>query len=421
MKRVLVFTHDTFGLGHVRRSLHIVRALCRRLPDAAVLLASGSPALRAVRDLPPNADFVKLPTIVKTGAAGSQPPHLPLELREVTSLRTGMLRGAVDAYRPDLLLVDNFPLGSRRELVEVLPLARQLGARTVLGLRDIVDRPEVVRASWTKDGVYDALQELYDLVLVYGVREILDAGAAYGLSSELQARVRYCGYVTAGRGPLRDAAELRRELGVEEALVVATVGGGGDGFPLLHSFVRAVGNLSGLTAVVVTGPLMAPGDRERIRELALGHPGILVTEYVEDLPSYLAAADAVVAMGGYNTVAELLALKRRALVLPRDWRYGDFALGGSSSTGPSALGPTVEWEQLLRAEALQRLGLVRVLPRECFEPKALATHLADALTAAGALAQRSQGQIADVDVGGAERAADELVHLLQSEGCHHAG
>jgi predicted glycosyltransferase len=412
MKRVLVFTHDTFGLGHVRRSLHIVRALCRRLPDAAVLVASGSPALRAVRDLPPNADFVKLPTIVRTGASGSQPPHLPLELREVTSLRTGMLRSAVDAYRPDVLLVDNFPLGSRRELLDVLPLARQLGARTVLGLRDIVDRPDVVRASWTKDGVYDVLQELYDLVLVYGVREILDAGAAYGLSSELQARVRYCGYVTAGRSPLRDAAELRRELGVEAALVVATVGGGGDGFPLLRSFVLAVRALRGLTAVVVTGPLMAPRDREHIRELALGHPGIVVTEYVADLPSYLAAADAVVAMGGYNTVAELLALKRRALVLPRDWRYGGFAQG---------TGPTVEWEQLLRAEALQRLGLLRVLPRECFEPEALAAYLGDALAAAGAPAQQGREQIADIDVDGAERAADELLYLLQSEGCHHVG
>ena len=415
MKRVLVFTHDTFGLGHVRRSLHIVRALCRRLPDAAVLVASGSPALRAVRDLPPNADFVKLPTMVKTGAPGSQPPHLPLELREVTSMRTGMMRSAVDAYRPDLLLVDNFPLGSRRELLDVLPLARDFGARTVLGLRDIVDRPDIVRASWTKDGVYDALQELYDLVLVYGVREILDAGTAYGLSSELQARVRYCGYVTAGRGPLRDAAELRRELGVEEALVVATVGGGGDGFPLLRSFVQAVRALRGLTAVVVTGPLMAPGECLRIRELALGHPGIVVTEYVADLPSYLAAADAIVAMGGYNTVAELLALKRRALVLPRDWRYGDFAQG----TGPSGTGPTVEWEQLLRGQALERLGLLRVLPRECFEPEALATHLADALAAAGALAENGRGQIADIEVDGAERAADELLHLLQVEGCHH--
>lgn len=403
MKRILVFTHDTFGLGHVRRSLHIVRALCRRLPDAAVLVASGSPALRAVRDLPPNADFVKLPTIVKTGARGSQPPHLPLELSEVTSMRTRMLRSAVDAYRPDLLLVDNFPLGSRRELLDVLPRARQLGARTVLGLRDIVDRPDVVRASWSKDGVYDALQ-LYDLVLVYGVREILDAGVAYGLSADLQARVRYCGYVTAGRGPLRDAAELRAELGVEGALVVATVGGGGDGFPLLRSFVQAARELRAVAAVVVTGPLMAPGECLRIRELAHGHPRIVVTEYVADLPSYLAAADLVVAMGGYNTVAELLALKRRALVLPRDWRYGDFAQG---------TGPTVEWEQLLRAEALERRGLLRVLPRECFEPGALAAHLADAL------AEERRGQIADIDVDGAEHAADELLHLLQSEGCQH--
>ena len=99
-----------------------------------------------------------------------------------------------------------------------------------------------------------------------------------------------------------------------------------------------------------------------------------------------------------------LALKRRALVLPRDWRYGDFAQGP---------GPTVEWEQLLRAEALERRGLLRVLPRECFEPGALAAFLGDAL------AEERGGQIADIDVDGAEHAADELLHLLQSEGCGH--
>src|SRR5688572_18444623 len=101
MNRILVFTHDTYGLGHVRRCLHIVRALCQRLPGTAVLLATGAPDARALRELPPTADFLKLPTLVKTGASGSQPPHLPLGQEPVTALRQQLLQAAVESFRPE--------------------------------------------------------------------------------------------------------------------------------------------------------------------------------------------------------------------------------------------------------------------------------------------------------------------------------
>ncbi|HVS62051.1 MAG TPA: glycosyltransferase [Thermoanaerobaculia bacterium] len=401
MKRIAVFTHDTFGLGHVRRCLHIVRALCAREPSAAVLLITGSPAAQAMRDLPANADFLKLPTIVKTGDAERRPPHLPIGPRAITSIRKRLVRGAVESFRPNLLLVDNFPLGSRRELLPALESCRELGVRTVLGLRDVVDRPEVVRETWAKDDVYRVLRELYDLVLVYGSPEILDVGEAYALDGDLQSKLRYCGYVTAIGPASREPRRLLEELGLAPPLLVATAGGGGDGYPLLSSFVGAVRLLGGVSAVAITGPLMARQDRERLSEQAAGEPRIVIEEYVGDLPSYLRAADAVVAMGGYNTIAELLALKRRALVLPRNWRYGEFLQGPRAG---------IEWEQLLRAQALERLGLLRVLSSSCFEPEALAETL---------IATLAEPDLVDLDwpvrVDGVERAVDQLLNAIVVE------
>lgn len=399
MRRLAIFTHDTFGLGHVRRCLHIVRGFCKRQPESAVLLITGSPAAQAMRDLPPNADFVKLPTIVKTGSAESSPPHLPISVREVTSIRKRMLRSTLESFKPDLLLVDNFPLGSRKELLPALERSRETGMLTVLGLRDIVDRPDVVRATWTKDDVYDTLQRLYDRVLVYGEPAILDAGEAYGMPSDVREKVRYCGYVTP-KPQVRNANEVRAELGLDGPLVVATVGGGGDGYPLLSSFVRAMRNLPAVSAVAITGPLMGQRERERIDELAAANPRLVVKNFVPDLPSYVATADAVVAMGGYNTVAELLALERRALVLPRNWRYGEFAKGPDAG---------LEWEQLMRAEALERMGLVRVLTQDSFEPVTLARTIARALDEPGPV------RIPDMRVGGVERVVDELVALIETE------
>jgi predicted glycosyltransferase len=397
--RIALFTHDTYGLGHVRRCKHLLRAISRRSPEAAILLITGSPTLGDPGDLPANADFLKIPTIVKTGASERRPPHLPIGPKAVTSLRKRLVRSAVDSFKPDLFLVDNFPLGSRKELRPTLEHLRKNAVPTVLGLRDIVDRPDVVRAAWEKDGIYEALQSLYDCILVYGTREILDVTEAYALPPEVSAKVHYCGYVTSTAPPSRDPETLRTELGLERPIVLATVGGGGDGFPLLSCFVRAVRRTSHVSAVAVTGPLMAPADRRRVRDLAGGESRIVVKDSVTDLASYLASADLVVAMGGYNTIAELLARRRSALVVPRDWRYGEYDRGVRAGR---------EWEQLMRAQALERLGLLRVLSLQTLTPDSLAAKISDALHHGSRVAGPR------IDVSGVERAADRILSLIQS-------
>jgi predicted glycosyltransferase len=402
--RVAVFTHDTYGLGHIRRCKHLVRAISQRSPEAAILFITGSPAVGDPGDLPANADYLKIPTLVKTGAPERRPPHLPIGRKAVTSLRKRIVRSAVESFRPDLFLVDNFPLGSRKELRPVLERLRELAVPTVLGLRDIVDRPDVVRTTWAKDGVYEALESLYDCILVYGTREILDVGEAYALPPEVRAKVHYCGYVTSTAAPLQDPETLREELGLDGPIVLATVGGGGDGFPLLSCFVEAMRRMPELSAVAVTGPLMAPGDRRRVRGLAGGESRIVVRDSVTDLPSYVALADLVVAMGGYNTVAELLARRRWALVVPRDWRYGEYDRGVRAGR---------EWEQSMRAQALERLGLLRVLSLPTLTPESLAGDISDALRGGNRVAGPR------IDVSGVERAADRILSLIPS-GAGHA-
>src|SRR5262245_34027215 len=93
--RIAIFTHDTFGLGHVQRSLHVMRALSERAPRAALLFITGSPALSLLEGLPENADYVKIPTIAKTGSKGFRPPHLPIAMKEVTLLRERLIQEAL--------------------------------------------------------------------------------------------------------------------------------------------------------------------------------------------------------------------------------------------------------------------------------------------------------------------------------------
>ena len=396
--RIAVYTHDTFGLGHLRRCSHIIRALSQRVPDAAILLVTGSPALHAVSDLPQNVDVIKIPTIVQTGSKLTQPPHLPIERKEITGIRKRLVRSALQSFQPDVFLVDNFPLGSRKELSDTLEMLREGKTRSILGLRDIVDRPEVVQATWRKEGIYEVLDQLYDRVLVYGLPEVMDVVAAYDLPPGIASKVSYAGYVTdPGLGP-GDRAAFRRQIGVEGPLVLATVGGGGDGYPLLHCFLQAAQRLPEVAALAITGPLMAPGDRTCLRALADRESRLAVREFVPDLPSYLAAADVVVAMGGYNTTAELIALRRRAIVVPRTWRYGEYTRGVEAGA---------EWEQLLRGRAMEKIGLAEVILPEELDPALLAERMCQALSSPTV-------QIgATLDTGGVNRAAEEILNMAR--------
>jgi predicted glycosyltransferase len=397
--RVAIFTHDTFGLGHVRRCLHITRGLAERDPRCSVLIVTGSPAMPMFADLPANADVVKVPVIAKTGAKHLRPSHVKLPLPELAALRQRLIREAVLGFAPDVFVVDNFPLGAQGELAPILQELRGLPTRTVLGLRDIVDAPEAVRADWERQGVYDVLDRYYDRILVYGMRGVLDVAEAYGLSPRAAGKVRYCGYVTDG-----DAAAApdvaRPGLELEKPFLLATGGGGGDAFPLLDVFLDALPFLPDLPALVVTGPLMSATQRAALQAKANGRGGVTIVPWVPSLRPYIAAAAAVVAMCGYNTAAEIVSLRAPAVLVPRTWRYGEHLRGKAAGE---------EAEQRLRAEALAALGLARVVMPGDLSPERLAERVREQLDQSGVCASGT------LDVDGLPVVVDHILALAGGE------
>lgn len=398
--RIAVFTHDAYGVGHVRRSSRILRAIAEKEPGSALLLITGSPATYLLRELPPNADTIKIPTIITSGTEGTKPPTLNIGLAEIASFRGELTRRALELFEPDVFLVDNFPLGTRLELLPALRELRHRPTRTVLGLRDVVDPPEKVRRDWQRDGIFDLIERFYDRVLVYGVRDLLDAVEAYGLSATVAERLSYCGYVT-DSGPVRSSPEqVRRELGVGEGFFLATVGGGGDGRPLLESFLAALEQFPSRPAVVVTGEFMSATDRASVIQAAATRQSVTVKTHIADLPSAMAAADLVVAMGGYNTSAEIVATGARSVLVPRTWRSGEHDSRGKTG---------VDAEQQVRAEGLARMGLVTVLDTGELSGATLASAMKRALDQPGRNSDRS------LDLDGASCVADHLLDLARGK------
>jgi predicted glycosyltransferase len=397
--RIAVFTHDTYGLGHVQRSRHIIRALAARLPRASILLVTGSPAVHLLQDLPPHADFVKIPTAVKTGSRKSAPSHLSLSWHETTALRSRIVHETVLTFDPDLFLVDNFPLGSQGELLRTLQALRGRATRTCLGMRDILDAPEVIRSDWERQGIYDVLERYYDRILIYGTRDVFDVVEGYAIPEGTAARVRYCGYLTGPTVPGRTREELRRDLGVDGSFLLAMGGGGGDAYPLLNTFVRALPRIADSTALVLTGPLMGTESRRKLRGSARkAGARVKILDFVPDIQSHLAAADVVVSMCGYNSAAEIVVQRPKAIVVPRTWRYGEHENRSRTSE---------EREQLMRAQALARLGLADLMEPQDVSPEALAHRITRLMQAS------ASSEAAPLDVGGLDAAVRELLDLLE--------
>ncbi len=385
---VMTYSHDGFGLGHLRRNTTIASVLARQVPDSSVLMLIGCPS-GAVFKLPTGVDFIKLPSVIKRNTGVWLPLRLRIGLEKTKALRVATIQEAVRVFHPQVLLVDHVPVGIWGELLPSLQMLKRRSdaPRIVLGLRDILDAPEVTRTLWEREGTYEAIRRYYDEIFIYGRKEIFDTGAHYGLDGEFAPKLRYVGYVCE-QEPYKSQDEMRNELQVENKLLVVTGGGGADAFPMMLECMKAfklLGANSELEAIFITGPLMESGQREHLRELARGLKARVLV-HVDDHLNYMNAADLVVTMGGYNSLYQLVRLRKKGLVIPRP--------------GPSA-------EQQTRARLFSQRGLVDAI----FPGELSPTRLADKLM--GDL-ERTDYPIYDpeMDTDGSRKASDRLAEHL---------
>ncbi len=352
-RRVLFYSHNGVGMGHLQRQLDLATAYHERHPEAGILMVTGSHAA-GMFEFPAGIDYVKLPSLVMVDRYRNWDARdLPLARTDVIALRTELLEQAVRRFEPELLVADFLPAGPHGELLPALIELERQGGTAIAGFRDVIDEPAFVRKLWEDNGTYDVLTRHYGAICVYGDPAMTDFAEAYGLSDTLAARLHYCGYLGRGPQPTTDVPLYDRPL------VIATSGGGADGTALLEPFIAAARELRsavGGTWLMVTGPLMDPSEHDRLAVLG-ERAGVTVRRVVPALRSHVALADCLVAMGGYNTTCDVLSFRLPTVLVPR--------------TGPSQ-------EQRLRAARLAQWGVVTTVAagEHC------AQKLAGAITAA---------------------------------------
>lgn len=320
---ILMYSHDTYGLGHIRRTLAIAGHLSR--PGTNILILTGSP-LAGRFELPRFVDFVRIPGMIKKGNDDYSPLSIKIDSRHAMEIRKSIILATTVTFKPDLFIVDKEPLGLKQEVQPTLEWIRShlKKCRTVLGLRDVMDDARTVQDDWKAKGVYSAIQKLYSEVWVYGDKALYDPVREYAMPPAIAGKVRFTGYISRKRPTASRVVEMRRKLGVaNQHLVSVTTGGGGDGFHVLDSFLTMLEEMkeenipSSFKSLMVTGPFLSQEDHEAIEKRAKGL-GVTVWRFVTDMEVLISASDLVICMGGYNTICEILSQKTLALVIPRE-------------------------------------------------------------------------------------------------------
>lgn len=399
--RLMVYSHDAFGLGNLRRMLSICDYLLRCWPRLSILLVSSSSMLQGFR-LPTGLDYIKLPCLNRGTTGKLAAKYLGTTIEETVALRSQLIYAAATHFKPDLLLVDKKPTGLKNELTATLTHLRQHlpQSKCVLLLRDILDTPEKTAGEWRKLGYGQAVQTYYDQVLVVGMQSIFDLVQAYQLPLPIAHKISYCGYIRK-RPNHSGRNDLRQQLGLKERdrLVLVTPGGGEDGYDLIKNYLQGIKALpqdvldnryENIHSLVLCGPEMPVLQQMELRKIAATCPRVTIKNFTDDLLAHLAASDTVVAMGGYNTLTEVLSLNKRAVVVPR--------------MAPSQ-------EQFIRATKFAERGLITMIHPEKVTPRSLIQSV---------LAQTehqpnssNQPTSAGLDFNGLPRIANHLAALLK--------
>ncbi|HSH06163.1 MAG TPA: glycosyltransferase [Burkholderiales bacterium] len=337
--RILIYSHDTFGLGHLRRCQTIAHALVQHFERLSVLILSGSPIIGSF-DFRSRVDFVRVPGVIKLRNGEYTPLNLHIDIERTLSMRASIIRHTAEVFDPDIFIVDKEPLGLRGEVLDTLKLLKPRGTRLVLGLRDVMDEPRLLAPEWERKNAVPALRDFYDEIWVYGLPQICDPLEGISLPLAVRRKMIYTGYLA--REASYAGANLRLPDITRRPYLLVTTGGGGDGESLVDWVLSAYEHdpLLPYPALVVLGPFMHSDRQGEFIERAARLKRVETITFHNHLEALVKRAAGVVAMGGYNTFCEVLSLNKRALIIPR--------------TVPRL-------EQFIRASRAADLGLVSML------------------------------------------------------------
>lgn len=353
--RVLMYSHDTFGLGHLRRVRAIAHALVEAHKDISVLILTGSSIIGSF-DFRTRVDFVRVPGVIKLRNGEYTSLKLHMNISETLAIRESIIRHTAETFDPDIFIVDKEPLGLHGEVESTLQYLSERGTPCVLGLRDVMDEPALLEPEWERKRAIPALSDYYDEIWAYGLPQFCDPLEGLKIPQSVRRKMVYTGYLQR-KEPVELPASSFTPGKIEPPYIMVTPGGGGDGEEMVDWVLQAYEQDRHIPypALVVLGPFMPAEIQATFRHRAELLDDVEIITFDAHLEHLIVDAVGMVAMGGYNTFCEILSFDKPAVIVPRQYPRR---------------------EQFIRANRAQELGLLKMLdPQLGRNPKDMATAL----------------------------------------------
>lgn len=350
--RILMYSHDTFGLGHLRRCRAIAHSIVEQFKGVSILIISGSQIAGAF-DFKARVDFVKIPSVIKlyNGEYDSIGEYIDIE--EILQMRKLIIQKTAEAFNPDIFIVDKEPMGLKGELVPTLEMFKGTNTKTILGLRDVMDSTKLLEKEWSKQSMLEKIDKYYDAAWIYGPEHFWNPLEGLNVPDNLKSKIKYVGFLD--RETQSVASSESHAL--PDKYILVTAGGGGDGIAIMEQVLaaREYDPQIDFPVVMVLGPFMKLENRDRIRLRASRLANVKIINFENRMEMLMQKAVGLVGMCGYNTFCEVLSFDRKALFVPR--------------TKPRE-------EQFIRAKRASEIGLSSMLtPDQAAIPSEMAKAL----------------------------------------------
>ena len=358
-KRILIYCQHVLGMGHLVRSLEIVRALT----DWDITFLNGGDLCPGM-EFPPQTKVVNLPPIksesdFKTILAAENGQ----DLEAVKRIRASRIQAEFARIQPDVFLIEMFPFGRKHFAYELVPVLEQIRLKkmptsVVCSLRDILVNNKRHQAQHNERAI-TLMNRYFDMLLVHADPQFQTLDETFPQVRELRCDIRYTGFVSQAAPQSLEVAPVRPS---DQPMILVSIGGGRVGYELVECALQASAQLRTSfphRMMILTGPYMPEEQFQQLHKSAETQEQVAILRYTPHFLAYLQQASLSVSMAGYNTCMNLLATGTRALVVP---------FTGADNT-----------EQTIRAEKLAQQGVIGLLSESQLRPDYLAERMLQAL------------------------------------------
>ncbi len=389
MKKILFYCQYHLGMGHLVRSVEVIRALAQEFEVCFVKAGTEVAGM----ELPAAVKVVTLPLLL------SEQKQLKVadptqDLEEIKQLRKSQLLKTFADFQPDILMIEGYPFKKFQFEFEAIPLLElakspQHNTQIVCSLRDIVmaqnyqDRDQVIGKTC------DRLNRYFDLLLVHSDPAFYPLEESFPNTQNITCPILYSGYVAQAltdnpTTATEDVLSFQRP----EPMLLVSVGGGQLGHDLLEASIAAAPILQDLVPHhlhVFAGPFIPEAKFLQLQQAASELPNLTLRKYTSQLLKFMEQAELSLSLGGYNTTMNILSTGVRSLLLPSD----------------------KDWEQKVRAEKLAKLGYLQLLDPGDLQPQRLAQTVLAALSQPKSIYPSSK-----IALNGAEQTVTLLKYFL---------